>query len=394
MKILLINKFYYRRGGDCIYTLNLEKLLISKGHEVAIFAMQCADNISSKWNKYWPTEASFKPGLKMIRGFVRPFGTKEVERKFTRILEDFKPDIVHVGNIHSQISPVVVKIAHEKGIKVVWTVHDYKLLCPRYDFLKKGQTICEECLTNLHSVIDNNCVKNSKIASFLGYKEAQKWNVENMSKWTDAFICASDFVKRMMIKGGFPNKKVHSVIHSIDTESCHLNTYPTREERSYYCFIGRLSHEKGVRTLIEAANQLPYELIIIGDGPIAGELKSKAHDNIKFVGFKDWNGIKEIVSKARFCVTPSEWYEVLGLVNLESLCLGTPVLGANIGSIPYLIKEKENGMLFASGNPENLKKKIEQMYNFNFDYKNIAKSSCIEYSFDNYYCQIMAIYKQ
>ena len=87
-----------------------------------------------------------------------------------------------MGNIHSQISPVVVKIAHEKGIKVVWTVHDYKLLCPRYDFLKKGQTICEECLTNLHSVIDNNCVKNSKIASFLGYKEAQKWNVENMSK--------------------------------------------------------------------------------------------------------------------------------------------------------------------------------------------------------------------
>lgn len=393
MKILLVNKFYYRRGGDCIYTLNLEKLLKSKGHDVAIFAMQCRDNYPSQWSKYWPMEASFKPGLKMIRGLMRPFGTKEVEKKFTRLLEDFKPDVVHVGNIHSQISPIVVKIAHERDIKVVWTIHDYKLLCPRYDFLKKGQTICEECLTNSHSVVDYNCVKNSKIASYLGYKEALKWNVKNISEWTDDFICASDFVREMMVKGGFPKAKVHTIVHSVDTDACAMTSYSLKEDRSYYCFIGRLSHEKGVKTLIEAANQLPYNLIVIGDGPIIKDLKLIANDNIDLVGFKNWEEIKKTVSNARFCVTPSEWYEVLGLVNLESLCLGTPVLGARIGGIPELIEEGVTGMTFKSGNVDDLKDKILKMFAHDFDYQAIAKDAIERYSSEAYYHKLMEYYK-
>ncbi|MCF0204671.1 MAG: glycosyltransferase, partial [Muribaculaceae bacterium] len=107
MRILIANKFYYNRGGDCIYAINLEKILASRGHEVAFFAMQYPDNLPSKWSKYWPSEVSFKPGPKIFGAFARPFGIGEVKTKFAALLEDFKPDVVHLGNIHSQLSPVI-----------------------------------------------------------------------------------------------------------------------------------------------------------------------------------------------------------------------------------------------------------------------------------------------
>lgn len=392
MRILLANKFYYRRGGDCIYTLNLERMLKEKGHKVAIFAMQNADNLSSEWSKYWPSEVSFRPGPKMVSGFLRPFGSKEVMRKFSALLEDFRPDVVHVGNIHSQLSPIIVKLAYERGIRVIWSIHDYKLLCPRYDFLQNGKSVCEECLKNPHAVLDHNCVKNSMVASILGYLEAKKWNRDYLAEWTDAFICASDFVSDIMYRGGFPKEKLHSVMHSIDTARCGLASYPTKEEREYYCFIGRLSHEKGAKTLVEAANRCSHKLIVIGDGPLTDQLKGIAHNNIQFVGFKDWDGIKEIVSRARFCVAPSEWYEVLGLVNLEALCLGVPILGANIGSIPCLIN-KNNGMTFEPRNVEDLVCKIEKMWNADFDYKQIAETSIDLYNDETYYKELMKVYK-
>ena len=393
MRILLANKFYYRRGGDCIYTLNLESMLKENGHDVAIFAMQCADNLPSEWSKYWPSEATFRPGPKMIKGFLRPFGSKEVAKKFAALVDDFKPDVVHVGNIHSQLSPIIVKIAHEKGLMVVWSIHDYKLLCPRYDFLQNGKTVCEECLRNVHAVLDHNCVKNSKVASFLGYKEAMKWTRKDLDEWTDSFVCASDFVSNIMVRGGFSKEKVHTIMHSIDTDGCMLDSYQPKDERDYYCFIGRLSHEKGSKTLIEAANRLSHKLVVIGDGPLSEELKAIAHENIEFVGFQNWDGIKRIVSKARFCVAPSEWYEVLGLVNLEALCLGVPLLGANIGSIPYLINQS-NGLTFEPRNVEDLSNKIGLMWKADFDYKAIAKVAIEAYSNKAYYEKLMKIYNK
>ena len=112
MKILLSNKFYYKRGGDCICTINLEELLKENGHEVAIFAMQHPNTLPTPWYKYFPSEVTFKPSLKMLEAFMRPFGTKEVRRKFEKLIADFKPDVVHLNNIHSQISPILAEIAH------------------------------------------------------------------------------------------------------------------------------------------------------------------------------------------------------------------------------------------------------------------------------------------
>ena len=390
MKILLANKFYYRRGGDCLCTINLEELLKSHGHEVAIFAMQHPDTLPTPWSWYFPSEVKFKPGPGMIEAFLRPFGTREVKNKFNALLDDFQPDVVHLNNIHSQLSPLIAELAHQRGIKVVWTLHDYKLLCPRYDCLRDGKKACEECFTNKHKVLEYKCMKGSAVASLLAYKEAMKWNRERIEKCTDIYLCPSRFMANKMTEGGFSHDKIHKLCNFIDVEKCRKDSY---SKEDYYCFIGRLSHEKGIKTLIEAANSLPYKLVIIGGGPLEEEAKAQAGNKVEFVGFKQWEQIKEIVGKARFSVIPSEWYENNPLSVIEAQCLGTPVLGARIGGIPELIEEGVSGMTFESRNVKDLKEKIESMFATSFDYRVIAESSQRRYNAENYYNQIVEIYK-
>lgn len=390
MKILLANKFYYRRGGDCIYMLNLEKLLKAHGHEVAVFAMDYPENLDTPWKKYFPKNMS------KLMAFTRPFGSHEVKSTFKKLLDDFKPDVVHLNNVHTQLSPVMAELAHQRGIKVVWTLHDYKLLCPRYDCLKNGNTICETCFNgDKKACLDNKCMKGSKLASFIGFKEAIVWNRERLEASTDDFICPSQFMADKMVQGGFSKKKMQTLCNFIDVEKCKFSStdytddvelLPKKEE--YYCFIGRLSHEKGAKTLIEAANQLPYKLVIIGGGPLMDELKSVAHTNIEFVGFKQWDDIKQLVGKARFSVIPSEWYENNPLSVIEAQCLGTPVLGANIGGIPEL-----TDYTFSSGNIADLKTKIEKMWNSEFDYQQIASDAQHRYDAETYYDKLINIYK-
>ena len=390
MKILLANKFYYRRGGDCIYMLNLEKLLKAHGHEVAVFAMEYPENLDTPWKKYFPKNMS------KLMAFTRPFGSHEVKSTFKKLLDDFKPDVVHLNNVHTQLSPVMAELAHQRGIKVVWTLHDYKLLCPRYDCLKNGNTICETCFNgDKKACLDNKCMKGSKLASFIGYKEAVIWNRERLEACTDVFICPSQFMADKMVQGGFSKSKMQTLCNFIDVEKCKFSStdgtddvelLPKKED--YYCFIGRLSHEKGAKTLIEAANQLPYKLVIIGGGPLMDELKSVAHTNIEFVGFKQWDDIKQLVGKARFSVIPSEWYENNPLSVIEAQCLGTPVLGANIGGIPEL-----TDYTFSSGNIADLKTKIEKMWNSEFDYQQIASDAQHRYDAETYYDKLINIYK-
>lgn len=392
MKILLANKFYYRRGGDCIYMLNLEQLLKTHGHDVAVFAMDYPENIETEWKRYFPNEIKFTPGVGMLETFMRMFGLGEVKRKFNFLLNDFKPDVVHLNNIHTQLSPVIARLAHKRRTKVIWTLHDYKLLCPRYDCLRNGNEVCEECFVDKHKVLEYKCMKNSNLAGMLAYKEGMKWSRKKLEGYTDVFICPSQFMYNKMAQGGFDRKKMYTLCNFIDIERTRRDSY---DKEDYYCFIGRLSFEKGIETLIEAARTLPYHLKIIGSGPLADILKEKAKGaNIEFTGYKEWPEIKEIVGKARFSVVPSEWYENNPLSMIEAQCLGTPVLGANIGGIPELIKEGVNGMCFESRNIMDLKNKIEKMFILNVDYKQLAKSSQIRYSSEKHYNELLELYQQ
>lgn len=236
MRILLANKFYYRRGGDCVYVLNLEQLLKKHGHEVAVFAMDYPENMDTEWKRYFPKN------MGKVMAFTRPFGSREVKDKFNRLLDDFRPDVVHLNNIHTQLSPVLAELAHRRGIRVVWTLHDYKLLCPRYDCLLNGRTVCETCFNgNKKACLDNKCMKGSRLASFIGYREAVVWNRQRLENATDILICPSRFMADKMAQGGFDARKMKVLCNFIDTGKCAKGDYGKGD---YYCYIGRLSREK------------------------------------------------------------------------------------------------------------------------------------------------------
>jgi len=393
MRIILTNKFHYPRGGDCIYSLELARLLKAQGHEVAFFAMKHPENEPSEWQDYFPSEVSFSPRkpLQLLKGLVRPLYSPEVQRKFSRLMKDFKPDVVHLNNIHTQLSPVIAQIAKEQGARVIWTLHDYKLLCPRYDCLREGKS-CELCHQgNPSFALQYSCLKNSRLASTIAFLEARKWSHEKLEQWTDAFICPSRFMKEKMVGGGFDANKLHILHHFIDMDKV-TGKSPRRQD--HYCYVGRLSEEKGIRTLLQVASQLPYLLKVAGTGPLESELKAQYAEfqQIEFMGQQNRASLRPLLGSARFLAVPSECYEVFGLSALESIALGTPVLGAQIGGIPELITAEKTGRLFEPGNARELKEQIGAMWTTPipaFD----AAEWVAPYSSDHYLDQLLPLYK-
>ncbi|HBC78663.1 MAG TPA: glycosyl transferase family 1 [Bacteroidales bacterium] len=394
MKILISNKYYYPRGGGEIYSIELEKLLIKNGHEVAVFAMEHSNNFESRYSRMFPSEIDInkKDFKNLILSIIRPFGSIGVRINFRRLIKSFKPDIVHLNNIHSQLSPVLAIIARREKIPVIWTLHDHKLLCPRYDCMR-NENPCELCFQNKINVIRYRCIKGSLPASLIGYFESIVWNRRKLSKSTNLFLSPSTFLKDNMIKGGFNQKKL-KVLHNFIMEDKLAEHISVKE--GYYCYVGRLSKEKGIETLLKAAVELPqYNLKIIGTGPLEKDLKDRySKPHIDFLGFKEWEQLKEILKGAKCMVIPSECYENNPLSIIESLCLGTPVIGAKIGGIPELIETGVNGYTFGNGDVRDLHSKIIKVYEGDdkFNYIGIAEKARAKFNSGYYYRQIFKIY--
>lgn len=390
MRVLLCNKFYYRRGGDCVYTMQLEQLLHSYGHQVAVFAMNHPDTAETPWRRYFPAEVNLGSKASQVRFAARSLGFGPTASRFKAMLSDFRPDVVHLGNIHSQLSPVIAQIAHMHGCRVVWTLHDYKLLCPRYDCLLHGTQPCELCFSSKGNVIRNRCMKDSLAGSIAAWMEALKWRRCRLERYTDAFICPSRFMLSKMEQGGFSSEKLHYLCNFFEADTDGAPEVTPRED--YYCFVGRLSSEKGISRLVEVAGRLPWKLVVAGDGPLREKLP--VAPNIVYTGRLDAASVHRTVCRARFMVLPSEWYENNPLSAIEALCLGTPVLGADIGGIPELIDAGRTGMLFKSGSSEDLAQKIEDMFAKNFNYEDIADKSRRRFSRESYYSSLMWFYSK
>jgi len=344
MKILIANKFYYPRGGDCVYTIELESLLKKAGHDVAIFSMEHPETLETPWRHFFPSAVSFSPKepIRFLKALVRPLYSFEVRHKFNALLDDFKPDVLHLNNIHTQLSPLIAELAKKRGICVVWTLHDYKLLCPRYDCLRRGNP-CELCFDGDKSyVLRHSCLKGSKLASIIAWLEAKKWNRKRLEACIDAFICPSRFMKEKMEQGGFAPQKLHVLRNFINPKKVEG---PLPEKKDHYCYVGRLSEEKGIRTLLKVAAELPYTLKIVGTGPLEQELREqyKGFNQIEFLGYQEWPMIREVLGAARCMVLPSEWYENCPLSILEAFTLKTPVVASKIGGIQELLERGKTG---------------------------------------------------
>ena len=398
MKILLVNKFYYNRGGDCVCMINLEHLLRSKGHDVRVYAMQYSQNIPCESAKSFASEVSFSGGgvKGKINALKRVFGWGDIVPSFKRVLDEFKPDVVHLNNIHSYLSPVVAQLAKDFGCKVVWTLHDYKLVCPSYSCLSKGQN-CELCFTgDKRNVLKERCMKGSLVASTIAYLEAVKWNRDALERCTDSFICPSRFMADKMLRGGFSQSKLKVLCNFVDpVKYDHLSRLSVDSRQDYYCYIGRMSPEKGVASLLEATSKLDIPLKLAGDGPQLEEFRQRYSQcrQIEFLGRVDADTVCDIISHARFMVMPSVCYENNPLGVIESLCAGTPVLGANIGGIPELIDIDRTGQIYTSGDVSSLRQGIVDMNTASWDYAQIKTDSLSRFSADTHYRKLIELYK-
>ena len=382
-RVLLVNKFYYPRGGDCVVVLNTEALLRENGVEAQVFAMDYPQNLPAAFQGKFASRVAFSGSKsEQWHAMKRALGMGDVRGSFEAVLDEFKPDVVHLNNVHSYLSPVVGELAHKRGIRVVWTLHDYKLLCPRYDCLLEGKP-CEKCFGGSKgNVVLHKCMKNSLPASVVAWLEAIKWSRSTLEKNTDVFICPSEFMAQKMIAGGFDARKVKVLNNFLDPIK--LRKYReanTTEREDYYCFVGRLSPEKGIENLLEVASQLPYTLKIAGSGTLEPAMRIKYGDcsNIEFLGMLDAESVARLLAGARLSVAPSQWYENNPLSVVESLCAGTPVAGSNMGGIPELI-DSSNGIVFQPFDKETLSTAITMSMTREWNHADIAAQALARFN--------------
>ena len=386
-KILIVSKFLYARGGAEVYSINLGEILQKQGHEVRFFSMSYPQNIHVNEDKYFAEEVSFFHSSisGRLKAALRVFGVG-IKENYKKILDEFQPDIVHLNNIHSYLSPIVAKLSYERGIKVIWTIHDYKLICPTYSCLYK-KLPCEACFSNKANVIFRKCMKNNLSASFLAWGEAVYWNKKKLSKWTDTFICPSNFIAQKMKQGGYPAEKLHVICNFINDEKAKFITELNPEMKEIaYAYIGRLSEEKGINEFLKVAAKLPYKLYIAGNGPLENELKQKySSDRICFLGHLSAIEIIKLLKRVQFSVMPSICYENNPLSVIESLCCGTPVCGRRIGGIPELLEGNTDNHLFS--NEAELISSLTEMFENSsaIERQKLSSNSCKRFSAELYY---------
>ena len=367
MKILLINNFYYNRGGDCTYLFSLKNLLEEKGHKVIIFSMNHPQNFYSEYSPYfisyinYAEEAKNKNIYSGIKVLLRSIYCVEAKKNIGRLIKDTKPDLVHLNNIRHHITPSILRPLKKHNIPVVWTLHDYQLICPNISFVAGGR-ICEKCKKRKYFwPIFARCKKNSFLASAMAAIEHSVQMITKSYDLVDVFICPSIFLKNKFIEYGFQSEKLTLLNHFINVD-CDCEDEPLGD---YLLYVGRLSEEKGLKTLIDAVIKLnSCNLKIVGDGPLREELilyakRTNSTNRIEFLGHKNHEEVRSLLKDCKFVVLPSEWYENIPFAILEAFACGKPVIGSRIGGIPEFIKENETGITFKPWNSNELSLKID-----------------------------------
>lgn len=398
MKILMINKFLYPNGGSETYIFKLGKYLVSQGHEVQYFGMEHEGRCVSNNVNAYTSDMDFHEGS-ILSKLTYPFKTiysVEARKKIRLVLDDFQPDVCHLNNFNFQLTPsIIVEIKkwekeNGKKCKIVFTAHDYQLVCPNHS-LKNPITneICEQCIGgNFANCIKGKCIHGSTAKSAIGMMEAYYWNLNGVYKNIDKIICCSKFMKTKMDTNSVFADKTVAIHNFVDKAE-----FKKPVKKDYILYFGRFSNEKGISTLIKACKELPnIKFIFAGTGPLENEISGIA--NIENVGFKSGDELKSLISEARLSIYPSEWYENCPFSVMESQMYGTPVLGANIGGIPELIEVGKTGELFESGNADELKSKITELWE-NKEKLNEYSENCADIKFDDiseYYKKLMKIY--
>lgn len=375
MKVLMVNKFLYPKGGAETYFLKIGNYLQKKGHEVQYFGMYDEKNIVGNLSNQYTKKVDFhNSGIEKIFFPFKIIYSLDAKKKMKKVIKDFQPDIIHMNNINFQITPSIIDVAYEEGIPIIQTVHDYQMICPNHLlFNPNTNEICEKCIKGSKwNCTKNNCIHGSKIKSMLGSIEGILYTkYKACYRKVNKYICPSYFLKKKLLSASDIYKGKTTVIHNF----IELRPLTNYKKTNYVLFFGRLSEEKGLKIFLECCKQLPnIEFKVAGTGPL--EYMCKEIDNVEYVGFKTGKELEKLIASAKFSVYPSIWYENCPLSILESESLGTPVITAKNGGMMELVEDKETGVLVKNINCDNLKSVIENLYNNNSLIKKMSKN-CI-----------------
>lgn len=347
MKILLVHNKYQQPGGEDVVFEQERKLLEGAGHKVAVY---CRSN----------DEINGYSGLQRLTLIRNTVSSEASRREVLAVLRREEPEVVHIHNTFMVISPSIYSACREAGVPVVQTLHNYRLLCPAANFFRDGH-VCEECTERgVWQGVKYGCYRGSRgatatVALMLTVHRQR----HTYSDLVDRFIALSDFARSKFIAGGLPGERIEVKPNFVDPD-------PGERKASggYAVFVGRLSDEKGLETLVAAwgrlGNRVP--LVIVGDGPVGPALKTQAEKsgvNISFRGRLPRSEAQHVVKGSSFMVLPSECYENFPMGMVEAFACGVPVICSRLGALQELVDDGRTGLHFIPGSPEHLAERVQ-----------------------------------
>jgi len=382
MKILFVHNRYQQAGGEDNVVAAEAKLLADHGHDVELWSVDNKDLPAGLPGKVKTALAtSYSPASRAIASDK---------------LRSFRPDVVHVHNFFPQISPSIYDACLDEGVPVVQTLHNYRLICPGAMLMRDGK-ICEQCIAGSpYQAVWYGCYRGSNLGSLVvAHMVAQHRKQGTWQYKVNRFIALTNFAKSKFVEAGFPADKIAvkaNFLHDPLQEAHRPNpTIP-----GFVLFVGRISEEKGIKTLLQAWSALDNQslLKVAGTGPLEALLQGK--NNIAALGTQTAVAISRLMQQAAFLVLPSEWYEGFPLVLVEAFAHGLPVLASRLGSMADIIKDGETGLLFEPGNPQELAEKakwlLENPQQTQKLGENARRNFLAKYTAEQNYAELMEIY--
>ncbi len=392
----MANKFFYLNGGSERVFFQEKEFLAGKGIEVVDFSMRDPRNEESPYSEYFVENINYKVAAgpaRLIRTALSFLHSSEAVDKLKQILEKEAPDIAHLHNIYHQLTPSIIPILRQHGVKVVLTLHDYKLICPSYLALC-GNEICTACNgSHFWKLLTRRC-QESRMQCLLLSLEAFFHKFLGSYESVDLFLSPSRFLADLAGRR-VVRDKIRVLHNGID-----LAEYqPNYSDHGYALYFGRISKEKGIETLLTAHNGISSKmpLKIVGSGPLLEPLREK-FPKAEFIGYNSGEKLNGLIKNAAFVIVPSEWYENCSMAVLEAMAFGKPVIGARIGGIPEQVEDGRTGFLFETGNAEELADRMLKLWNSKEMRKAMGKAARIktenEYSLKNHCGNLLSIYEK
>ena len=362
VKILMVNKFLYPRGGAETYMLRLGEALARRGHQVEYFGMYDEKNTvgnsgglsTAPMDFHARSAARFLYPLRILYSF-------EARRKLGAVLDRLRPDVVHLNNINFQLTPSVIDAVKGRDIPLVQTVHDYQMICPNHMLYNlEEERVCQRCVRGSRwSCARYRCIHGSRVKSILGAAEGDlSWGRHSYEK-VDRYICPSSFLARQLLRASPIYQGRLEVLHNFIELPDPAEILPLGDpEREYVVFAGRLSREKGLDLLAQAARLLPRVTFrVAGSGEMEAALRGIP--NVELLGFLSGEPLRRLIAGAQAALVPSVWYENCPLSILEAHALGVPVVTADRGGMAELVEDGVTGALFHELSGRSLAEAVE-----------------------------------